>query len=83
MLENVEGLKEKVQSGKARFGTIDSWVTYKLTGQYVTDASNASRTHLCDIHKVQWDSELMSIASLRERNLPQIVKSFEEIGGIR
>ena len=55
MLENAQGLKEEVDRGKVRFGTIDSWVNYKLTGQYVTDASNASRTHLCDITSGQWD----------------------------
>ena len=76
MLDNVDGLREKVERGKVRFGTIDSWVAYKLTGRYVTDASNASRTHLCDINTGKWDSELMSMASLSERSLPQIVGSF-------
>lgn len=55
LLENVEGLKDKVQKGKVRFGTIDTWVALKLTKKYVTDASNASRTHLIDINTGKWD----------------------------
>jgi glycerol kinase len=54
-MENVNGLKDKVNEGKVRFGTIDTWVTLKLTGKYVTDASNASRTHLMDIRTGKWD----------------------------
>ena len=47
-----------MKEGKARFGTIDTWVAYFLTGKYVTDASNASRTHLIDITTGEWDKEL-------------------------
>lgn len=83
LLDNVEGLREKVKAGKARFGTIDSWVAYKLTGEYVTDCSNASRTYLCDITTGNWDPELLTAATLREHHLPRIVKSFEKIGSIQ
>jgi glycerol kinase len=70
LMENVEGLKQKVDEGKVRFGTIDTWVTLKLTGKYVTDASNASRTHLMDITTGQWDKQLLEIAGITEKCLP-------------
>ena len=70
MFENVSGLKEKIKAGEAFFGTIDSWVTYNLTGKYVTDASNASRTYLCDIKTSKWSDNLLKIACLKKSNLP-------------
>lgn len=54
MMENVEAVRLAVQQKRARFGTIDSWVIFNLTGEYVTDASNASRTYLCNLNG-QWD----------------------------
>src|SRR5262249_26557204 len=55
LLSNVEGLREKAQAGRAVFGTIDSWLIFKLTGEHVTDPSNASRTMLYDIAAGAWD----------------------------
>ena len=83
MIENVPEVKSKYESGKLRFGTIDSWLAYKLTGKFVTDASNASRTYLCDIKKSSWDSTLLKIAKLNENSLPEIVDSFETVGKIK
>ena len=63
MLENVEGLRERAARGEVAFGTIDSWLVWKLTGGRVhsTDVSNASRTLLFDINKLCWDEELLAL----------------------
>jgi glycerol kinase len=82
LMENVEGLRDKVKAGKVRFGTIDTWVALKLTGKYVTDASNASRTHLMDITTGQWDKQLLDIVGISENCLPQIVDSFQQVGNV-
>lgn len=70
MLENNSEIKSKYQNGKLKFGTIDSWLAYNLTGKHVTDASNASRTYLCDINKSTWDPNLLKIAKLNANSLP-------------
>lgn len=54
LIDNVPAIKQKLESGKVKFGTIDSWLTYNLTGKHVTDASNASRTYLCNLNG-EWD----------------------------
>ncbi len=63
LLDNVEGAQEKAENGDLLFGTIDSWLVWKLTdGQvHVTDYSNASRTMLYNIHRLEWDQEIMRI----------------------
>ena len=63
LLENVDGLKERAQNGEILFGTIDTWVIYKLTGgrAHVTDYSNASRTLMYNIFDLQWDDELLEM----------------------
>ncbi len=50
LAESVPEVKERLANGKIKFGTIDSWLIYNLTGKYVTDASNASRTYLCNLN---------------------------------
>jgi glycerol kinase len=64
----------------AAFGTIDSWLVHKLTGEFVTDYSNASRTLLFDIRKLAWDEELCEILSVRPGSLGEPVKSAEVYG---
>ena len=64
----------------AVFGTIDAWVIFKLTGELVTDASNASRTMLMDIRKGDWDDELCGLFGVRREQLPEIVASCGELG---
>src|ERR671926_470908 len=61
LLNNVDGLRERAQDGRAVFGTIDSWLIFKLTGEHVTDRSNASRTLLYDIRAGRWDPELCEL----------------------
>lgn len=77
ILENVPGAHEKALAGKLAFGTIDSWLIWNLTnGQsHVTDASNASRTLLFDIHNMEWSDELCEILSVPRSMLPTVVDS--------
>ena len=64
----------------AVFGTIDSWIIHKLTGEFVTDASNASRTLLMDIHAGDWDGELCELLGVSPDRLPEIRPSIGELG---
>src|SRR6476661_238576 len=80
LLENVEGLRERCESGRAVFGTIDSWLIFKLTGEHVTDASNASRTLLYDIRRGAWDEELCELLGVPLRALPEVRPSIGEFG---
>ncbi|HEY2537654.1 MAG TPA: glycerol kinase GlpK [Solirubrobacteraceae bacterium] len=72
LLEHVPGLRERARDGRAVFGTIDSWLAFKLTGEHLTDASNASRTLLYDIRAGRWDPELLSLFDVPERALPEV-----------
>ena len=74
LLENVHGLRERAIRGELCFGTIDSWLIYKLTGgrQHVTDVTNASRTLLLDIGAVDWDDELLEIFGVPREMLPEL-----------
>ena len=77
ILEHVEGAREKAIAGELAFGTIDSWLIWNLTNgeSHVTDASNASRTLLFDIHKMDWSDDLCNILAVPQSILPQIVDS--------
>ncbi len=83
LLDNVKGLREACESGDAVFGTIDTWLTWNLTGHsaHVTDVSNASRYVLMDINTLQWDDELLSLFNISKKPLPKIVPSAGEIYG--
>jgi glycerol kinase len=83
LLEHVEGLRERAQSGRAVFGTVDSWLLFKLTGEHVTDASNASRTLLYDIAAGRWDQELLDLFDVPARALPQVRPSAGVLGRTR
>ncbi|MDQ2672340.1 MAG: glycerol kinase GlpK [Actinomycetota bacterium] len=75
LLENVDGLKERAQNGEVLFGTIDTWVIYKLTGDraHVTDYSNASRTLMYNIFDLQWDDELLEmLGGVPRAALPEV-----------
>ncbi len=77
ILDNVSGARALADQGHLAFGTIDSWLIWNLTGgkTHVTDASNASRTLLCNIHSVAWDTELCQILDVPTSLLPEIVSS--------
>jgi glycerol kinase len=80
LLDHVPGARERAEQGGLAFGTVDSWLVYKLTGQHVTDVSNASRTMLFNIHLMRWDYDLLHLFGIPEAVLPQIVSSSEEVG---
>jgi len=83
LLRNVDGLAERARDGRAVFGTIDSWLLFKLCGEHVTDATNASRTMLLDISSGRWDPELLDIFGVPERSLPELRPSCGELGRTR
>ncbi len=84
MLDNVEGLREKASGGRAVFGTIDAWLVFKLTGEYRTDVTNASRTMLYDINRGDWDDELLALfGDVPRAALPKVLPSIGEFGTLR
>ena len=80
LLDNVPGARAKAEQGGLAFGTVDSWLVYKLTGKHVTDVSNAARTMLFNIHLMRWDCDLLHLFGIPEAVLPQVVSSSEEVG---
>ena len=82
LLDNVQGAQAAIDAGEARFGTIDSWLVYRLTGcsEHVTDATNASRTLLMDLKTCDWDDELLGIMDVPKNALPEI-RSCSEVYG--
>lgn len=82
ILENVKGAREKAEKGELAFGTVDSWLIWKLTNgeTHVTDVSNASRTMLYNIHSLSWDQELLSLLDIPESMLPEVRSSSEVYG---
>jgi glycerol kinase len=80
LLRNVPGLRERVDAGGVRFGTIDAWLAFKLTGRTVTDYSNAARTLLFDIHRLAWDEELCELLGVPRACLPDARPSAERYG---
>lgn len=84
MLEHVDGLREKAQAGRAAFGTIDAWLVFKLTGEHRTDVTNASRTMLYDIHRGDWDDDLLALlGDVPRAALPEVLPSIGEFGTLR
>ena len=79
-LENAPGMRERAHAGRLCFGTVDSWLLWKLTGAHLTDPSNASRTMLFDIHKGAWDPELLSTLGIPEGILPRVLPSSGRFG---
>jgi glycerol kinase len=76
ILDHVEGAREKANQGQLAFGTIDSWLIYKLTGHvHKTDYSNASRTLLYNIHQLKWDDELLDALDIPRSILPEVSDS--------
>ncbi|MBR5735387.1 MAG: glycerol kinase GlpK [Bacteroidales bacterium] len=82
ILENVPGARDKANKGQLRFGTVDSWLIWNLTGGkvHVTDVTNASRTMLFNIHTLSWDKELLDLLGVPESMMPK-VKSCSEVYG--
>ena len=82
ILENVEGAREKAEAGDLLFGTIETWLIWKMTGGkvHVTDYSNASRTMMFNINTLQWDAEILNILQIPASMLPQPVPSSQVYG---
>ena len=82
LLDNVAGARQAAAAGELAFGTIDSWLVWKLTGGrcHVTDVSNASRTMLFDINKTQWDQELLAALAIPASLLPTVQASASNFG---
>ncbi len=82
ILEGIPGLRTHAERGELAFGTIDSWLAWKLSGGklHVTDPSNASRTMLYDIHRGEWDDELLRIFRVPRSMLPEVLPSSHRYG---
>ncbi|MBL7746549.1 MAG: glycerol kinase GlpK [Chitinophagaceae bacterium] len=82
ILDNVQGARQKALNGELAFGTIDSWLTWKLTNGevHVTDVSNASRTMLFNIHTLQWDEDLLQLFDIPAAVLPDVKPSSKIYG---
>ncbi|MGB3586857.1 MAG: glycerol kinase GlpK [Tunicatimonas sp.] len=82
ILDNVEGAREKAERGELAFGTVDSWLIYKLSGGqlHISDVTNASRTLLYDIHKLWWSSTITKRLDVPMSMLPQVVPSSQDYG---
>ncbi len=82
ILDNVEGARERAEQGELAFGTVDSWLVWKMTGGrlHMTDVSNASRTLLYNIHTNEWDDELLDLLNIPRSMLPEVRSSSELYG---
>jgi glycerol kinase len=82
LLDNTENLSARARRGEIAFGTIDSWLVWKLTGgrAHITDCSNASRTLLYNIYELQWDDELLEIFGVPRAMLPEVMPSSHVYG---
>lgn len=82
ILDHVPGAQERAEKGELLFGTIDSWLVYKLTDGkvHVTDYSNASRTMLFNINTLEWDQEILDILNIPREMLPKVVSNSEIYG---
>jgi glycerol kinase len=82
ILDHVEGARERAEKGELVFGTMDSWLVYRMTGEHahVTDYSNASRTMLYNIHELKWDQELLDLFQVPTEMLPTVKNSSEIYG---
>lgn len=84
LLDNVDGARRRAEGGELAFGTIDTWLVWRLTNGrlHITDPSNASRTMLYDINSLEWDSELLDIFDIPHTLLPEVRSSSEIYGEI-
>ena len=82
ILDNVDGARDKAEKGELLFGTVDTWLAWKLSmgATHVTDVSNASRTLLFNIRERKWDKELMELFTIPESMLPEVKSSSEAYG---
>jgi glycerol kinase len=82
LLDNVPGLRERAARGEVLFGTMDSWLIWKLTGRHLTDVTNASRTLLMNLATLDWDPEILDAVGIPAAMLPEIRSSAEVYGEV-
>lgn len=84
MLDNVPGARVRAEKGELAFGTVETWLVWKLSGGklHITDASNASRTMLYNINTLEWDTELLDLMGIPSLLLPKVVDSSSRYGSI-
>jgi len=75
LLAHVPGARARAERGELAFGTVDSWLVYRLCGRHVTDTSNAARTMLFNIHTLAWDEDLLALFDIPRALLPEVVAS--------
>ncbi|MGZ3377378.1 MAG: FGGY family carbohydrate kinase, partial [Phenylobacterium sp.] len=80
ILDNVDGVRARAEAGEVLFGTMDSWLIWKLTGRHVTDVTNASRTMLMSLKTLDWDDSLLAAIGVPRAMLPEIRSSSEVYG---
>ncbi len=82
ILDNVTGARARAEAGKLAFGTVDSYLIWRLTGgrRHVTDATNAARTLLYDIHTGRWDTDMLALFGIPEAMLPEVLDSAADFG---
>jgi len=83
LLENVPGLREGARAGEVAFGTVDSWLLFRLAGVHATDSTNASRTLLFDIRSLTWSRELLELFSVPPGSLPEVRPSLSLFGSTK
>jgi glycerol kinase len=83
LLDTMPGLRERAEAGEVLFGTMDSWLIWKLTGRHLTDVTNASRTMLMGLETLDWDAELLDAMGVPRAMLPEIRPSSEVYGEAR
>jgi glycerol kinase len=82
LLDHVEGLRGRAERGEVLFGTMDSWLIWKLTGRHLTDVTNASRTLLMSLETLNWDPEILAAVGVPAAVLPEIRSSAEVYGEV-
>ncbi len=80
ILHSISGLQKRAERGEVLFGTMDSWLIWRLTGRHLTDVTNASRTLLMNLHTLDWDGELLDALGVPRAMLPEIRPSVEVYG---
>ncbi len=83
VLDHVKGAKTKAKKGELLFGNIDTWIIWNLTGEHVTDVTNASRTMLMNLKTLDWDDEILKLMGIPRMTLPKIKSSSEIYGYVR
>ncbi len=83
ILDNVPGTRDRAEKGELLFGNIDTWLLWNMTGEHVTDVSNASRTLLMDLNTLDWDDDILCILEIPRAMLPTIRSSSEVYGNAR